>query len=60
MAHHIENDTIVGTIGGTVLSIIPNLDTADILRTLVLAAVGASASFIATQFLKWLLKRIKK
>jgi hypothetical protein len=60
MAHHIENDTIVGTVGGTVLSVIPNLDTADVLRTLILAAVGAAASFLATQFLKWILKRIKK
>ena len=60
MAYHIENDTIAGTVGGTILSVIPNLDTADVLRTLILAAVGAAASFLATQFLKWILKRIKK
>jgi hypothetical protein len=60
MAYHIENDTIAGTVGGTVLSAIPNLDTGDVLRTLILATVGAVASFLATQFLKWILKRIKK
>jgi hypothetical protein len=60
MAHHIENDTIVGTVGGTILSVIPNVETGDIVRTLILATVGAVASFLATQILKWTWKRIKK
>jgi len=58
--HHIENDTIVGTVGGTVLSIIPSLDNADIYRTMILATVGAVASFLVTQVLKWIKMRIKK
>lgn len=58
--HHIENDTITGTIGGTILSVIPNVESADLLRTLILAAVGAVASFLVTQILKWIWKRIKK
>ena len=58
--HHIENDTIVGTVGGTILSIIPHLDSADLIRTLILATVGAVVSFLATQIMKWLKMRIKK
>ena len=58
--HHLENDTIAGTATGTILSVIPNMESADLLRTLVLAIVGAVASFIVTQLMKWILKRIKK
>jgi mannitol-specific phosphotransferase system IIBC component len=57
---HIENDTIMGTATGTILSVIPNVESADLLRTLVLAIVGAVVSFIVTQLMKWILKRIKK
>ena len=58
--HHIEGDTAAGTIGGTLLAIIPHLDTSDITRTLVLGAVGAVASFVVSQLCKWIWKRIKK
>ena len=58
--HHIESDTIVGTVGGTILSIIPHLDAGDVIRTLILATVGAVVSFLVTQALKWMKKRIKK
>ena len=60
MSHHIESDTVVGTVGGTILSIIPHLDNADIIRTLILATVGAVVSFLVTQVLKWMKTRIKK
>lgn len=58
--YHIENDTVVGTVGGTLLAIVPQLDTADVVRTLVLAAVGAVASFFVTQFCRWLWRRWNK
>lgn len=58
--HHIENDTIAGTVGGTILAIIPQLDTADVVRTLILATVGAVASFFVTQLCKWLWAKRKK
>jgi len=60
MSHHIESDTVVGTVGGTILSIIPHLDNGDVIRTLILAAVGAVVSFLVTQVLKWVKMRIKK
>lgn len=57
--HHIENDTIAGTIGGTILAILPQLNSLDVTRTIILAAVGAVASFLVTQLCKWLWGRIK-
>lgn len=57
--HHIGNDTIAGTIGGTLLAIIPHLETTDVLRTIVLGALGAVTSFLASQASKWIWRRIK-
>lgn len=57
--HHIENDTIAGTIGGTILAILPQLNSLDVVRTVILAAVGAVASFLVTQLCKWMWNRIK-
>ncbi len=48
-----------GTAAGTLLSIIPNLHSEDILRTVVLALIGAVVSFTATLILK-LLTNVKK
>jgi hypothetical protein len=50
----------VGTAGGTVLSIVPNIHSADVLKTVVLAAVGAVVSFSISWLLKWILKKRKK
>ncbi|MFD2907972.1 hypothetical protein ACFSX9_04415 [Flavobacterium ardleyense] len=41
-----------GTIGGLALSVIPNLTSADVLKTIVLAFVGAVVSFTVTLLLK--------
>lgn len=49
-----------GTAAGTLLSIIPNLHSEDILKTVVLAVIGAVVSFTATLILKVLTKVRKK
>jgi len=49
----------VGTTSGTILSIIPNIFSEDILKTIILAVVGATVSFSASLFLKWLTKSKK-
>ncbi len=49
-----------GTAAGTLLSIIPNLHSEDILKTVVLAVIGAVVSFTATLILKVLTKMSKK
>ena len=48
-----------GTAAGTVLSILPNLNSDDIARTIILAAVGAIVSFIISLLIK-LLRKFKK
>jgi len=44
----------IGTTGGTLLSIVGQLGVHDILRTALLAAIGAVVSFTVT----WLLQRL--
>lgn len=50
----------IGTAGGTLLSIAPNITSVDILRTILLAIVGAFVSFFVTLFLKWLTRSKEK
>ncbi|RXR34877.1 hypothetical protein EQG68_02910 [Flavobacterium piscinae] len=59
MSSH-TNSTIVGTAGGTFLSIVPNLNSEDLIKTVVLAAVGAVVSFSISVMLKYLCKKHKK
>jgi hypothetical protein len=49
----------VGTASGTLLSITPNIFSEDILKTIILAIIGAIVSFIVSVFLKWITKSKK-
>jgi mannitol-specific phosphotransferase system IIBC component len=55
-----SNATLVGTAGGTFLSILPNLHSEDILKTIILATLGAIVSFLISLLLKILIKKHKK
>ena len=48
-----------GTFGGFALSIIPNLTSADVFKTIVLAFIGAVVSFGVTLLLKQLTSKKK-
>ena len=48
-----------GTFGGFALSVIPNLTSADVLKTIVLACIGAVVSFGVTLLLKQLTSKKK-
>jgi hypothetical protein len=48
-----------GTIGGTVLVLLLQLTTSEMLKTAVLAAIGAAVSFIVSLLLKWLVRKLK-
>jgi hypothetical protein len=50
----------MGTVGGTFLSVLPNLHSEDVLKTIILAALGAIVSFIISMLLKYLIKKHKK
>ena len=55
-----NNHTLMGTAGGTFLSIIPNIQSADIVKTVLLAAIGAIVSFTISLLLKSIIKKHKK
>ncbi len=50
----------MGTAGGTFLSIVPNLSSDDIAKTVILATVGAIISFTISLLLKSINKKHKK
>ena len=50
----------MGTAGGTFLSIVPNIQSEDIAKTVILATVGAVVSFTISLLLKSLNKKHKK
>jgi mannitol-specific phosphotransferase system IIBC component len=54
--HLLSGGTKAGTMGGTLLIILANISTADLLKTAVLAAVGAVVSFGVSLLLKRLLQ----
>jgi hypothetical protein len=57
---HYNHSTLLGTVSGTVLTVIVNLDLQDITKTAVLAAVGAVVSFVVSVSLKWIVRRLNK
>ncbi|MGB4775922.1 MAG: hypothetical protein WBP45_12160 [Daejeonella sp.] len=60
MNQHFDNTTKAGTAGGTLLTIFANITSEDVVKTIILAAIGAAVSFTVTIFLKALIKRLKK
>ena len=55
-----SNPTLMGTAGGTFLSVVPNLDSEDVLKTVLLAAIGAIVSFGISLVLKFIVKKHEK
>lgn len=55
-----SNATVIGTASGTFLSILPNLHSEDVLKTMILACIGAIVSFSMSLVLKVLIKKHKK
>ena len=55
-----SNSTVIATAGGTFLSILPNLRSEDILKTIILASLGAIVSFLISLLLKFLIRKHKK
>lgn len=51
------NPIAFGTLGGTFLSILPNLRLVNLLENIILAALGAAVSFGVSMFLKYLQKK---
>jgi hypothetical protein len=49
-----------GTAGGIITIILVNINSGEILKTIVLAAVGAVVSFTVSICLKWIIRRLRK
>lgn len=58
--HYFDNTTKAGTGTGTLLTIFVNIHSADLLKTAILAAIGAVVSFCVSILLKAFIKRINK
>ncbi len=59
MHHYFDSTTKAGTISGTLLTLLANIDNEDLLKTAILAGVGALVSFSVTVLLKFVVKKIK-
>lgn len=57
--NNIESGTILGTVSGTALTVAVNVGSSDILKTAILAGLGAVVSFCVSLLLKWLVKKVK-
>ena len=55
-----NNHLVICTTGGTILSVLPNLQSEDIVKTVCLAAIGASVSFCVSVVLKIIFRKRKK
>jgi len=58
--HSGHNGTVIGTIGGTLLSIFANINLEDVTRTVLLATIGAVVSFGVSLLLKKITRLISK
>ena len=58
VSHH-DHTTVIGTVTGTVFTVAAQIDSQDYMKTVVLAVVGATASFFVSLVLKWIWNRIK-
>ena len=58
--HYFDNTTKAGTVSGTLLTIFANINSDDLVKTALLAAVGALVSFSVTIALKALARLFSK
>lgn len=56
--YHIGSGAISGTVGGTLLTIMVNINSQDINKTVILGALGATISFTVSLILKEVVKKL--
>ena len=57
--HHQDHTTAAGTVTGKVFTGAANIDSHDYMRTVILACVGAFASFVISILLKWIWSKLR-
>jgi hypothetical protein len=60
MQHTHDHTTAWGTFSGTVLTVLATINSMDIVKTVVLAIIGASVSFCVSLFWRWVWAKIKR
>lgn len=60
MEHTDDNTTIIGTVSGTILSVVAMFDAGDIIKTVMMATIGAVVSFLVSRGLKWIWERWRR
>jgi len=55
-----QTGTIAGTAGGTLLSLFASIHTEDVVKTVVLALIGAIVSYVGSLGLKWISRGLKR
>jgi hypothetical protein len=58
--HDFQAESIAGTLGGTLLTILVYVQTEDVVKTAILAGVGALVSFAVTASLRAFIEWIKE
>ena len=56
----LNSNTMAGTTGGTLLVVLLQVGQGELVKTMLLAAVGAAVSFTVSLFLKWLLRHFRQ
>jgi len=55
-----EHATKIGTAGGFLTVLLANIHTSDLVKTVVMSAIGAVVSFIISMALNYLIKKLRK
>ena len=58
MVTNTGNNTMAGTAGGTMLVILLHIGGEEILKTVILASIGAVVSFSVSMLLKWMIRKV--
>lgn len=58
--HGNHGGTVAGTAGGTLLTIFANIHSEDVVKTAVLACIGAVVSFTISLAMKWISRKMKR
>jgi len=56
----LNKEVLIGTTGGTLLTVANNLRWDDILHTAIMAAIGAFVSMVLSILFKWVKNKIKR
>lgn len=57
---HLDHNITRGTVGGTLIALIAAIDAGDVIKTIVLATIGAIVSFTVSKLMRWCWEKYKR